>query len=66
MKQNTGARWEIAVDGVPRSYRDDRRLAIEGAEFLKRRNPNSEVAVRAYEGKEPPIVISAVPPQMRR
>jgi hypothetical protein len=28
---------EISVDGKPRSYRDTKAMAIEGAEYLKRR-----------------------------
>src|SRR6516165_6610869 len=31
----TGARYQIAVDGQPRSNRDDRAIAIEAAEYLK-------------------------------
>ena len=30
----TGARYQIAVDGQPRSNRDDRAIAIEAAEYL--------------------------------
>src|SRR5712675_684864 len=44
--KQTGARWEITVDGKPRSYRDDRQIAIESAQYLKRKNPNVEVTVR--------------------
>jgi hypothetical protein len=62
----TGARWEITVDGTPRSYRDVKALAVEGAEYLKSRNPHAEVTVRDYEGVEPPIVIKAVVPQVKR
>jgi len=50
-EKNTGARWEIAIDGTPRSYRDDKRLAIEGAEYLKSRNPQAEVAVARLRGQ---------------
>lgn len=47
MKKNPpGAIFEILVDGKPRSYRDIKQIAIESAEYLKSRNPNSEVAVR--------------------
>jgi hypothetical protein len=35
MKKDTGARWEITIDGVPRSYRDRKEMAIEGAEYLE-------------------------------
>jgi hypothetical protein len=40
------AQFEISVDGKPRSYRDRRAVALEAAEHLKRRHPNSEVTVR--------------------
>jgi hypothetical protein len=66
MKKETGARWEITVDGVPRSYRDRREMAVEGAEYLKSRNPASEVTVRDYEGKEPPIVIKTQQPRVKQ
>jgi hypothetical protein len=36
MSQNIpGAQFEILIDGKPRSYRDTKATAIEGAEFLK-------------------------------
>jgi hypothetical protein len=66
MKKDTGARWEITIEGVPRSYRDRKEMAIEGAEYLKSRNPTSEVTVRDYEGKESPIVIKPQLPQVKR
>jgi hypothetical protein len=31
----TGVRYEIAIDGTPRTYRDRRELAIEAATSLK-------------------------------
>jgi hypothetical protein len=43
---NPGANFEIIVDGVPRSYRDDPLIAIEAAKYLKSKNPMVEVAVR--------------------
>jgi hypothetical protein len=42
----TGARFEISIDGKPRSYRDTKPVAMDAAEYLKRRFPNSEVAVK--------------------
>jgi hypothetical protein len=27
MKKDTGARWEITIDGVPRSFRDRKEMA---------------------------------------
>lgn len=46
MGQNTGARYEIVVDGKPRSYRDDRAIAIESGMYLKEQKPTSEIVVR--------------------
>jgi hypothetical protein len=43
---NVGANWEITVDGKPRSYRDDPQVAVEAANYLKIKNPKSEVCVR--------------------
>ena len=42
----TGARYEIAVDGRPRSCRDVKEIAIETAHHLKTRNPNTDVAAQ--------------------
>ena len=61
MKPNTGAQFEISVAGVPRSYRDVRGMALEGAEFLKATNPRDEVAVRDLETGDK-IIIKSVPP----
>jgi hypothetical protein len=46
MSKNTGARFEIAIDGTVRAYRDLRELAIEAATRLKTKNPNAELTVR--------------------
>jgi hypothetical protein len=48
MGLNTGANWEIVIDGRPRSYRDNREIAREAARYLKSKNPKSEVAIRNY------------------
>ena len=40
-----GARYQIAVDGKPRSNRDDSAIAIEAGEYLKFRHPHAEVTV---------------------
>jgi hypothetical protein len=66
MKNQMGARWEIAVDGKPRSYDRDKQLAIDGAQYLKLKNPNADVTVRDMEGGEPTIIISVQLPQVRR
>ena len=46
MIKQPGAQFEISVDGKPRSYRDIKAVAIASAEFLKSRNPNSNIAVK--------------------
>jgi hypothetical protein len=51
-KQQTGAQFEISVDGKPRSYRDTKATAIEGAEFLKQGHPHSEVTVKDLKSGE--------------
>jgi hypothetical protein len=51
---------------VPRSYRDRKEMAIEGAEYLKEKNPGAEVTVRDYEAVEPLIVIKPPASQVKR
>ena len=51
-----GAQFEILVDGKPRSYRDIKAVAIASAEFLKSRNPHSEVAVKDLQSGEVAVV----------
>ena len=41
-----GAQSEILVDGKPRSHRDIKAVAIETAEFLRSKNPNSDIAAK--------------------
>ena len=49
----TGAQFEISIDGVPRTYRDRKDLALLAAQILKSRNPNSAVKVKDLKtGKE--------------
>jgi hypothetical protein len=42
----TGAQFEIRKHGTPRSYRDQKEIAVQSAEFLKRNNPNSVVELK--------------------
>jgi len=42
----TGAQFELSIDGVPRSYRDRKDLALQSAQILKSRNPNSVVRLK--------------------
>ena len=42
----TGAQFEISIDGVPRTYRDQKDLALLAAQILKSRNPNGVVRLK--------------------
>ncbi len=42
----TGARYEITIDGVSRTWRDMRETATDAANVLKAHNPNCTVAVK--------------------
>jgi hypothetical protein len=42
----TGARYEIAIDGTTRTYRDREDYAREAATLLKAKHPNGEITVR--------------------
>jgi hypothetical protein len=46
MNNQTGAQFEILVDGKPRSYHDTKITAMEAATFLQSRQPHSEVVVK--------------------
>jgi hypothetical protein len=46
MMANKGANWEIAIDGKPRSHRDDKTIAFEAALYLKYRHLRNEVTAR--------------------
>ena len=39
MAKVTGAQYEILHNGVPRTYRDDKHIAIDTAIHAKQRNP---------------------------
>ena len=56
MKNNTGAQYEISVDGVPRSYRDRQDIALQTARFLKSRNPHSVVTLKNLQTREETVV----------
>jgi hypothetical protein len=47
-----GAQFEISIDGKPRSHRDRREVAIEAAEFLKRKFPNCDIVVKDLQSGE--------------
>jgi hypothetical protein len=48
---------------VPRSYRDDRTIAIESAEYLKERNPLSTIKVRDLLGEFDTVEIKGKSPR---
>jgi len=48
----TGAQFEIRIDGTPRTCRDRKDLALQGAQILKPRNPNSVVRLKDLESGE--------------
>jgi hypothetical protein len=56
MKLVHSAQFEISIDGVPRSYRDRKDLALEGAKFLKSRNPNSMVKLKDLQTGEEIVI----------
>jgi hypothetical protein len=41
----SGTRFEIKVDGVVRSFRDECETAIEAAGFLQQRNPGARIVI---------------------
>jgi hypothetical protein len=43
MHNDTGARYQIVVDGIPRSNRDTKAAALEAAELLRKRSGKVEV-----------------------
>jgi hypothetical protein len=45
----TGARFEIRIDGTPRSYRDRKDYAMEAARLIKSKNPHSVVEVKGLQ-----------------
>jgi hypothetical protein len=42
----SGARYEIAIDGTPRTHRDREDYALEAAILLKTNLPHSEITIR--------------------
>ena len=47
-----GAQFEISIDGTPCTYRDEKVMAIEAAEQLKRKHPHSAVTVENLQTGE--------------
>ena len=42
----TAAQFEISIDGVPRTYRDQKDLALLAAQILKSKNLNSVIRLK--------------------
>ena len=54
------AQFELSVDGVPRSYRARKDLALQSAQILKSRNPNSVIRLKDLKtGEEIVIEVKA-------
>jgi hypothetical protein len=56
MKKYIGARFEITVDGKPRTCRDLGDMAIETAYYIKAKNPNVEITIRNLETGETTVI----------
>ena len=52
----TGAQFEISIDSIPRTYRDRKDFALQSAQFLKSRNPNSVVKLKDLKSGEEIVV----------
>ena len=52
LAKTPGAQFEISIDGTPRTYRDRTAFAIEAAERLKRKHPNSDIVVKDLQSGE--------------
>jgi hypothetical protein len=50
------ARFEISIDGVPRNYRDQKDLALLGAQLLKFKNPHSVVRLKDLKTGEEIVI----------
>ena len=53
----TGAQFEIRIDGTPRTYRDRKDMAIDAAEFLMARNPQSAVEVKDLQSGTVTVIV---------
>ena len=51
------ARFEISIDGIPRTYRDQKDLALLAAQILKSRNPNSVVKLKDLKTGEEIVIV---------
>jgi hypothetical protein len=49
---DTGARYEIIIDGVTRTHRDDRKFALEAAALLRSKASGRRVVVKDLATQE--------------
>jgi hypothetical protein len=63
IKPMTGAQFEILIDATPRTYRDQKAIAIEAAENLKRKYPYSAVMVKDLQSCE--VTAAVYKPDLR-
>jgi hypothetical protein len=47
-----GEQFEVSIDGTPRTYRDDKAMALEASELLKRKHPHAAVTVENLQTGE--------------
>ena len=52
----TGAQFEISIEGVPRTYRDQKDLALQSAQIPKSRIPNSVVRLKDLKTGEEIVI----------
>jgi len=52
LTKTPGARFEVSIDGTPRTYRDRKAFAIAAAEHLKRKHPYSVILVKDLQNGE--------------
>ena len=50
------AKFEVSIDGVPRTYRDQKDLALQSAQIPKSRNPNSVVRLKDLKTGEEIVI----------
>jgi hypothetical protein len=55
-RKDSGANFQIVVDGKSRSYRDRRETALEAGIFLKERQPTSDVVVRDVQNNTQTVI----------
>ena len=52
----TGSQFEISIDGVPRTYRDQKDLALLAAQILKSKNLNSVIRLKDLKTGEEIVI----------